>query len=250
MKGEKTVKNAFKKLCDHVKADHVILTLGVLLLVFYASLEVLVQILPTYQINPLIRVLILFTICVVFYCGGALRLQRTGDSATFRRLFYFFFALYLYLILTVTLTDVTLGRDGDFIFNDIHFRDQRAHYVKWFVNLIPFRSIYEVYILGLVNGYVNFYYVLLNLIGNLCLFMPFAFFMPLLFRRQRKWYFFVPTVILCIAAVEALQFLFMIGSCDIDDLILNATGAITLYFLIKIPCLKRLCMRFLRNSFE
>ena len=37
---------------------------------------------------------------------------------------------------------------------------------------------------------------------------------------------------LCISCVEFLQVVFMTGSCDIDDLILNLSGAMLFYFVI------------------
>ena len=243
------MKNAWKKLISYLTVDRIILSLGVLSLVFYTALEVLIRVLQI-AMNPYIRALALVLICIVLYCGGILHLQRTKNPILFRRLFYLFFALYFYLLLTLTLTDISLGRDGNFIFNDVNFQDQRTHYVKWFVNLIPFHSIYELYIMGLVNGYVSIHYVLLNLLGNLCLFMPFSFFMPLFFKKQRKWYWFVLTVLLSISAVESLQFLFMIGSCDVDDLILNATGAIALYLILKTPFIKQFFRKLLQNAFK
>lgn len=248
--GGKVLKNKTRKIRKLLTADNIILTISTFLLVFYAAIEIVIRFSPAYQINALIRAVVLVLICLIFYCGGRLRLQRLGDLATLRRLFYLFFALYLYLILSFTLMDATLGRTGDFIFNNIKFNDQREHYIKWFVNIVPFRSIYEVYILGFVKGYLNAYYVILNLLGNICLFMPFAFFLPLFFKRQRKWYFFIPTLLACITLVEGLQFLFMVGSCDIDDVILNATGAILLYFIFKTPVFKKLCFKILVNTFD
>lgn len=234
----------------YLTADNIILCIGAFFLLLYLITEVSLRFLPTLSINALLRMVALLLICVILYCGGALRLRRTGDRKLLRGLFYLFAILYLYLLLSFTLFDTTLGRNGDFLYNNVKMDDRRAHYIKWFVNLIPFRSIYEVYILGFVRGYVSAYYMLLNLLGNICAFMPLAFFLPLLLRSQRKWYVFVPTVLLSVVLIETLQFLFMVGSCDIDDLILNAGGAVAFYFLLRIPPIKRLCERLLYGCFS
>lgn len=232
-----------------IYVDHVISALGLLMLLLFAVLEILTRVDLAISLHAVTRTLLLVLVCLLIYCGTLLYTRRTNDLRRMRYAFYLFFALYLYLIFTFTLMDATLGRNGDFLYNNVKIHDRREHYIRWFVNLVPFHSIYEVYILGLIRGYVNVFYMLFNFVGNLCAFMPFAFFLPLFLKHQRKWYFFVPTVVLLSAAVEALQFAFMIGSCDVDDLILNAGGAVILYFVLKIPAVARLCNKILQNSF-
>ena len=84
----------------------------------------------------------------------------------------------------------------------------------------------------------------LNIGGNLAALSPLAFFLPLFWRPMRRAYVFLPTVVLTAAAIEALQFAFMRGSCDIDDLLLNAGGAVAVYLLLRIPPVSRLVRRF------
>lgn len=187
----------------------------------------------------LLRILLLFMICLLFYLGGILYAQRTADQRILLRLIFFFFLLYLYLLLNVTLFEKGFGRDH-LVGNG---ESDREYYLRYFVNLTPFHSIWEVYIKGLLNGYVSAYYVLLNLLGNVGVFMPLAFFLPVLFRAQRRWYVFLPTLLFSVIAVELLQFAFMVGSCDVDDLILNTFGATLLYFLLRIPPVARLIAR-------
>ncbi len=187
-----------------------------------------------------LRLLLLTVICALYYLGGRLCADRTKNTKVLRQLSILFFLLYLYILLNLTLLDKGMGR-GMLVWNADG--NAREYYLSRFVNLRPFRSIYEVYILGFVRGYVNAYYMLLNLLGNVCAFMPFALFLPLFWRAQRRWYIFVPTVLLTVAGVEALQFVFMVGSCDIDDLILNAGGSVLLYFILRIKPIWRICER-------
>lgn len=224
-------------------AEYVILAIAACFLGLYAFAEIAMRCESVAQPgSAVIRALLLFCICLLFYLGGRLYAERTGNQKFLRGLFVLFFFLYLYLLITFTLLDESLGRGGNSVYNP-EGEDPRAYYLNHFVNLIPFQSIYRVYILGFARGYVNEYYTLLNLVGNLCAFMPLAFFLPLFSRAERKWYVFLPTVILFVVLIETMQFALMVGSCDVDDLILNAGGAMLCFALLRLPPLQRLVGR-------
>lgn len=189
--------------------------------------------------SPTLRCLLLLLICAIAYLGGVLRTQRTKSDACIRPLLWCFFMLYCYLILSFTLFDRGLRLNAERLAEE--GLSKREYYLRWFVNFRPFHSIYTVYIRGFFKGYVSIRYTLLNLLGNLCAFMPFAFFLPCFFRQMRRWYLFLPTMLLIVAAIEGMQFWLMVGSCDIDDLILNAGGAFLLFWILRIPPLKRFC---------
>jgi glycopeptide antibiotics resistance protein len=202
------------------------------LFAFFAVMEILLHLLPdALPKSVLLRSLLLVLISAVFYLCVKLNTDRTGDRRGMKKLMVFFFFLYLYLLLDVTLLDKGLGR------RDLSVN--RACYMEKFVNFRPFESIYDVYILGFVKGYVNSYYMLLNLFGNLCALMPLSFFLPLFFSVQKRWCVFLATVAASCCLIEGLQLAFMVGSCDVDDLILNTLGAMMLFFLLKIPLAKR-----------
>jgi len=196
--------------------------------------------------SPFLRCLLLVIICCIVYLGAILLRQRTGVSLI-RPLLWVFFLFYLYLLLSFTLFDVGLRLSDDRLAEE--GLTKRQYYLKWFVNFIPFNSIYTVYIKGLVNGYVSIRYTVLNILGNLCAFMPLSFFLPRFFKPLRHWYLFLPAILFSVAAVEGLQFAFMVGSCDVDDLILNAGGALLLLFVLKIPPIRRFCDRLETGDF-
>lgn len=185
--------------------------------------------------SVLLRVLLLLIICALFYLATLLNVRRQQIVRRFQTLLGGFFLLYLYLLLSVTLLEKGFGRAS--------LAMTREEYLGRFVNLVPFRSIYGVYIRGFLNGAVNSYYTFLNLLGNLVAFMPFAFFLPVFFKAQRHALIFIATIFSIVTGTECLQFLFMVGSCDIDDLILNTIGAIGLYFLLRCTPCKRLVAR-------
>ncbi len=222
-------------------ADTWVFAAALLFLALFAFSEVWVHLeADRFPKSALFRLFLLCLICALAYLGGLLFVERTGNRRCLTVLMGIFFLLYLYMLLNFTLLDKGMGRNT--LLSDAG-EDAREYYLRRFVNLRPGRSIYEVYILGFVHGYVNAYYMLLNLLGNVCAFMPFAFFLPMFWRAMRHWYFFLPAMILAVASVEALQFAFMVGSCDVDDVILNVSGAMLLFFLFQIPPLSRFVQR-------
>lgn len=106
-------------------------------------------------------------------------------------------------------------------------------YSQWLhqaVNLVPFRTVTGFTQMAVrentASGSALFRLAVKNLGGNVFLFVPFGIFLPMLFRRQKRFWMFLITVTLTIVLVELLQLLTMLGSCDIDDLILNVFGAV------------------------
>ena len=65
-------------------------------------------------------------------------------------------------------------------------------------------------------------YFLINIVGNVVVFMPFGFFVPSL----KKWSFVrvVLTGFLFSLAVETVQLVTKVGTFDVDDLFLNTIG--------------------------
>ena len=202
---------------------------SLILLVPCVAFELAVVLSPTLHVSILWRALLFFAVCLSLWLCARRILCRTADGRLMRCTLYLILAVYVYLLLCATLLEKGFGR-SELISSA---EDARAYYLRYFVNLRPFRSIWEVYILGFVNGYVAPYYMHLNLLGNLCALVPLAFLLPRLFSAQRRWYVFLLTSILTVIAVELLQFLLMVGSCDIDDLLLNVFGAMLGYIALR-----------------
>ena len=75
---------------------------------------------------------------------------------------------------------------------------------------------------------------IINLCGNVIMFIPLGFFLPRIFPALRKFWRTLLTTTLIIAAVEFAQLFTLLGCCDIDDLILNVMGAAIGYGIHKI----------------
>ena len=78
----------------------------------------------------------------------------------------------------------------------------------------------------------------INIFGNIAAFVPFAFFVPLLFKKVRSLGRFLIFIVCTVCAVEILQLLLFTGLCDIDDLILNSLGASVAYALLHMKFIK------------
>ena len=92
--------------------------------------------------------------------------------------------------------------------------------VLWSLNLVPLRFAFDV------RGYTAVTWCK-NVIGNFILFAPMGFFLPCLFPKVRAWSMkkYIFTMAALIIGIEVFQLFFMCGHCDIDDVILNLSGA-------------------------
>jgi len=95
-------------------------------------------------------------------------------------------------------------------------------------NLKPFTEI---------KRYINYsreigsFNVILNLAGNVVCFMPFGFVLPVLSNRQRNVFKVTFLSLLCSVVIELIQLVSKLGSCDVDDVILNTSGGFLGYVM-------------------
>lgn len=88
-------------------------------------------------------------------------------------------------------------------------------------NLLPFKTISN-YIKYRQSVTTRILYT--NIIGNIVAFMPMGFFVPIIFRNKRSFIKVIFVSALVSLIVELLQYKFVVGSFDIDDIILNTFG--------------------------
>lgn len=104
--------------------------------------------------------------------------------------------------------------------------DGYGAYLQTNTNLIPFATV-KLYI-SLLRRTTNPYLIrhaCVNLLGNVIVFIPLGMMLPKIFPKLRAAWRLLLLVTAIIIAVEVLQFLTFLGSCDVDDLILNVFGA-------------------------
>lgn len=89
------------------------------------------------------------------------------------------------------------------------------------INLLPLKVLFETYREVFVNLNIN--YFIINFLGNIIMFMPIGFFIPLLWEIPDKKIIIVG--FLFSLFIEVCQ-LFLNRGTDVDDLILNTLGTI------------------------
>lgn len=97
-------------------------------------------------------------------------------------------------------------------------------------NLVPFAEIkrYLSY-----RNKIGGFHVMLNLLGNVVCFIPFGFVIPILTKKQTALRMFLLGMSASVL-VELLQLVSMLGTFDVDDIILNTFGVLIGYVLFVI----------------
>ncbi len=194
------------------------------------------EFLPDFHLSEFGRVFLLCGSCLFLYFGGFLLSKYKNNNKTMRINLWVFFMLYILLLVTLTLFDAMWGRNGLTFIN--WFSEEFTYFVKHSINLIPFKTIIEF--VKEFNSMYSSRTILLNLFGNFIALMPMAFFLPLLFKKQNKFKNYFITIILIDLGIELTQLLTASGRFDIDDFILNISGATLMYFILKIKDVNKL----------
>lgn len=105
--------------------------------------------------------------------------------------------------------------------------------LKSSINLVPMRSV-AIFIRNLVsNDSYWARHAVVNLVGNVLMFVPGGFLLPMVYSRARS---FKNTCIICLVSlgiIETIQLFILLGSLDIDDIILNMAGIMLGYAFFK-----------------
>lgn len=215
-----------------VSSEKGILTKAALCSVGVAFLAVYVFILLSGDyLRPAMRLALCSLSCLFIFIG--VRLRAKGNM---KAVIWFMFLMYLSLLLTLTLFDPAFGRSGGKGLANIMEIDPEAvrAYASTHTNLVPFETVRRFYSIADRDSAGRRAF-LINVIGNAAAFMPFAFFFPVLFKKLRKFRFFIVTMLLTVAFIETAQIILMTGSFDTDDIILNCGGAALIFFLLRFP---------------
>lgn len=206
------------------------------LLIFYFVIEFN----KTITFSPIGRVIVLALSCILTYIGGIIVSKNISEKYKEKPLkinIIVWFILYFILLSTLTLFDDYFYRGNFAIFG--WNKDMLNNYMQNSFNIIPFTTIIP-YIINFIKGDVAPYIFVYNIIGNFIALMPFAFFLPLLFEKQKRFKTFLCTMIGIVLGIEILQFITFSGSCDIDDVILNTLGACLMFVILRSESIKNL----------
>ena len=187
------------------------------------------------------RLFLLCGSCLFIYLGALFLSKYRKDNKAMKVNLWIFFVLYCGLLITLTLFDPMWGRNGLSIFNwsQADFSKYYNYYVESSVNLIPFKTIIG-YTKDIFTSLLDTSNIFANLLGNLVCMMPFALFIPMLFKKINNTKKFLITILCITLGIELIQFITFSGSCDIDDIILNTLGAFIMYKILNIKDIKNL----------
>ena len=113
---------------------------------------------------------------------------------------------------------------------------ERVNFIKmsreqgaWNCNLVPFRTIYSQ--LSRIKTIPII--VIENLAGNIDVFVPFGFLLPMGYEAVRKYLRTFLVGLVYILIIEVAQLICMLGAFDVDDIILNSIGISCGYVIFK-----------------
>jgi len=210
-------------------------------LYFCAALLALTVIIA--ELSPRIVVFALTKLCfsalfiAVLALAGQLRnsltQSREQKRRTVRNTLWVIFAFYLFNLIWLLYFDGAYDR--------IASKTDFSTYIALKTNFVPLVTIRRF--LSNISNDTYASSAVINLVGNIAAFMPLAFFCPLLISFLRKAWLFIPLLFLSLVGIEGLQLLLRVGSCDVDDVILNFLGALFIYLLMKVPPIQRYAKR-------
>lgn len=102
------------------------------------------------------------------------------------------------------------------------------------INFTLFSTIKQFWSLLWLRDIKLFVSAVINLAGNVIMFIPLGVLMPAIWRLQRRWYICLPTCALIIAFLEFMQYFTKLGTADIDDLLLNMGGVLIGFIIYKL----------------
>ena len=108
------------------------------------------------------------------------------------------------------------------------------------LNLVPFdtlRRFFWVIFHSHQQGLMT--HAFINLAGNVVMFLPLGLFLPVMWPKLARFFRFLAVCFLLILTVELVQLATLLGSFDVDDLILNLLGAALGFWLLKLWQMRR-----------
>jgi len=213
-----------------------------LLSLFILLYFIKIRLTPNVYLKTHARLIFLFFVCIMIYINGYILVKKLNYSKKILKIhLIIYFLIYTVTVFTLTLFDEIYGRQGFILIR--WDKDLLDTYLKTSFNIIPFNTV-KLFINGYLNNLVSLKNFIINIIGNICAFMPYGVFLPLIFNKMTKFKNFIITMLIIVISVELLQFITMSGSCDIDDLILNILGVSIVYLLLKIKFINNFVHKF------
>ncbi|MCI8671173.1 MAG: VanZ family protein [Bacilli bacterium] len=186
---------------------------------------------PKLSMDPSEKAIFLLFVCIFNYFGSLFLTKYLNNNKPLKINLKVSLILYIFLLIDLVIFDFERG-EITLIFNNESWQS----YIDIFVNLVPFKTIKRFFN---AFGRINSRYLIYNLLGNLICLMPLSLLLPKIYKVQNKFFIFTITILLTTLAIEVTQLITCTGFFDIDDIILNASGALIAYLILKIKPLAR-----------
>lgn len=193
-----------------------------------------------------------FIITAIIFVLGYMASRLLCIGATIKRAqkimkinFACLFLIYVIVVIDFTLISESFGRNISNIF--LLSKSEIKEYLTDNTNLVPFGTI-RLYINAYRADNIEHYIVFENLIGNFFVFMPFAFFLTIVLEKANNSIVFLCVISATVIIIELLQIVFLTGSADIDDFILNVAGAMAMFGVLKIKAVRRFADKIVRRG--
>lgn len=150
--------------------------------------------------------------------------EQGGRSAAGWKVLFWLYLLFLLVFVVVKFN----GSARNLLERIQIYGDSRASGAGYDLNLKPFATI---------RTQLRFWpagWAVKNLAGNLLAFVPFGYLLPLAHRRLRHAFLVLPISLAFACAIEAFQYVTLLGACDVDDVILNVLGCMMGYFVFSV----------------
>lgn len=144
--------------------------------------------------------------------------KRNKQINIIRESILFIFLIYFLILLGMT---VFKGFSIEF-YNQFDSYMYKREGIFGIINVVPFKETIET----LSSGEVPIKMPLRNIFGNILIFMPLGFIIPILFNKYNDIYKIIKLGIVSSLSIEIVQLFVGYNICDIDDVVFNTTGAI------------------------
>ena len=172
--------------------------------------------------NFIIISLISMALWIIYRIYNVIKNKKTNIVREI--ILFIFFVYFLFLLL------LTIFKGGRIEFsNQFNSYMYREHGLLGIINIVPIKDTINTFMhseTGLRNS-------LRNVIGNILVFMPLGFFIPLLFEKFNNLKKVLKVGCLSSLAIELSQLFVGSNVCDIDDVIYNTLGALAGFICYK-----------------
>ncbi len=140
------------------------------------------------------------------------------------------FSRILFIVYSVVMIWLLFGQRFNISLPNDYFSEIKSN-----INLIPFRTIYEYAVISNKNSDSELLrHAFINLAGNVIMFIPLGFFLSDIWHNLRSFLKHTLCTAAIILIIETVQLFTLLGSFDIDDLILNVIGSVIGYGIWRI----------------